>query len=101
MKKSVIMGVIIGVLVIGGIIALSIIYAKEDGIPAGMNKTLYCISDNDCVPDSCCHPRGCVAKANAPVCKGIMCTLECALDSLDCGHGSCKCLNNQCRAVLE
>jgi putative hemolysin len=59
----------------------------------------YCLSDSDCVKDSCCHPKGCVAKEKAPSCKEIMCTQVCEPGTLDCG-GSCKCENSKCRAIM-
>jgi putative hemolysin len=60
-----------------------------------------CGSDSDCVKDACCHASGCVSKKNAPACKDIMCTQECVPGTLDCGQGSCKCINNKCEAVTE
>lgn len=61
----------------------------------------YCDSDSDCVPEQCCHPTSCVNKAFAPDCSAVMCTMECAPGTLDCGQGSCVCQNHECKAVLE
>src|SRR3989338_2128695 len=61
----------------------------------------YCTSDSDCIPSSCCHPKSCVVKSSAPTCSRIFCTQECAPGSLDCGQGSCGCVNNKCLAVLN
>ena len=58
-----------------------------------------CVIDSDCVPDSCCHAKACTAKQNAPKCAGILCTMDCESGTIDCG-GSCKCENNQCKAVI-
>jgi len=66
----------------------------------GINEN-SCGSDSDCVKDACCHASGCVSKENAPACKDIMCTQECVPGTLDCGQGSCKCINNKCEAVTE
>lgn len=66
----------------------------------GVKPENFCISDADCVKDSCCHAKGCVAAQNAPDCKGILCTQECAQNTLDCGQGSCRCVNNLCKAVI-
>lgn len=60
-----------------------------------------CNVDSDCVPASCCHPTSCVAKENAPMCEGRLCTMECRPGTLDCGQGSCKCINNKCGSVLN
>lgn len=59
----------------------------------------YCNADSDCVPDTCCHAKGCVTSNMAPNCRGIMCTLNCEPETLDCG-GSCKCVDNRCSAEL-
>ena len=60
-----------------------------------------CNLDEDCVPDSCCHPSGCIAKSFAPVCTGIFCSQECVPGTLDCGQGSCKCIQGLCGAVMN
>jgi hypothetical protein len=65
------------------------------------DDTLTCETDSDCVPSSCCHPDSCVNKANQPDCQDIMCSLNCKVDSLDCGQGSCQCINNKCGAVFN
>ncbi len=64
-------------------------------------ESLVCSSDEDCVQDSCCHAKGCVLKSNAPSCKGVMCTMNCEPGTLDCGQGSCKCLNSKCEAIFN
>lgn len=58
-----------------------------------------CESDEDCVPASCCHSTGCVPKSKAPTCDGVMCTMECQPNTLDCG-GSCSCIDGECVANL-
>lgn len=58
-----------------------------------------CNTDSDCVPASCCHAKACVSASNAPVCKGMMCTMNCEPGTLDCG-GKCACVNNKCSAQL-
>lgn len=68
---------------------------------AASNETNYCKNDGDCVPDSCCHSRGCTAKANAPACKGVLCTMSCESGTLDCGQGICKCEKSRCEAVFK
>lgn len=54
-----------------------------------------CSADSDCVPAQCCHPTGAVNKANAPDCRGILCTAVCE-GPLDCGQGEIKCVSNRC-----
>ena len=59
-----------------------------------------CSTDSDCHPAACCHSSLCVPTAEAPKCKGIVCTTDCAPFSLDCG-GKCVCNEqHQCAAVL-
>ena len=64
-------------------------------------ETLNCEVNSDCVPASCCHPNSCINKDNAPSCFQIMCSQNCAPNSLDCGQGSCQCINNQCGAIFN
>ena len=59
-----------------------------------------CISDSDCIPASCCHPTSCTNKINIPKCENMICTQSCE-SILDCGAGSCKCVNNNCEAVAN
>lgn len=60
-----------------------------------------CVIDEDCVPATCCHPTECVPKLDAPDCSGIYCTMSCEPGTLDCGQGSCGCINNKCTAVMK
>jgi len=60
-----------------------------------------CSKDSECVPAACCHSDSCVPASEAPSCEGIMCTMECMPDTMDCGQGSCKCIDNKCKAVLK
>jgi len=65
----------------------------EDGIE--------CISDSDCVPAICCHASSCVPVKNAQDCSEMFCTMECVEDTLDCGQGSCLCVNGKCNAIFK
>jgi len=56
-----------------------------------------CIRDAECVPAECCHPSSCTAIAAKRVCD-LMCTASCE-GPLDCGAGSCGCLNGKCSVV--
>jgi len=60
-----------------------------------------CATDADCVPATCCHPKTCVAKAQAPSCAGTMCTLDCRIGTMDCGGGNCVCKDGACAAELK
>lgn len=56
-----------------------------------------CTRAADCMPAECCHPRGCTARAAKQVCN-LMCTASCE-GPLDCGAGSCGCVNATCRVI--
>jgi len=58
-----------------------------------------CSADGDCVPAQCCHPTDCVKKELKPDCTGILCTMECAPGTMDCGQGHCACVDNKCVVV--
>ncbi|MDC0717626.1 hypothetical protein [Nannocystis bainbridge] len=58
-----------------------------------------CKVDADCVPASCCHPASCVPAAQKPDCTDVMCTMQCAPNTMDCG-GHCACEAGSCKAVL-
>ncbi len=60
-----------------------------------------CTTDADCVPAQCCHPTSAVNKDFAPDCAGALCTLNCEPNTLDCGQGQIKCLENKCTAVIN
>jgi len=56
-----------------------------------------CMTDDDCVPAQCCHPTSCTNKANKGVCN-LQCTMSCE-GPIDCGAGSCGCVNGKCSVV--
>ncbi len=56
-----------------------------------------CTSDADCVPAQCCHPTSCVHQASITVCN-LFCTASCE-GPLDCGAGSCGCVNGRCSVI--
>jgi hypothetical protein len=60
-----------------------------------------CATDADCVAATCCHPKTCVAKAQAPSCEGMMCTLDCRAGTMDCGGGKCVCRDGACASELK
>jgi len=57
-----------------------------------------CTRYTDCVPAECCHPSSCVKESARPSCAGIYCTMVCS-GPLDCGAGSCGCVNGKCSVV--
>jgi putative hemolysin len=54
-----------------------------------------CSSDDDCVPEQCCHPTSCTNKDSKGVCN-MMCTQECQAGTMDCGQGRCACKKGKC-----
>jgi len=60
-----------------------------------------CSTDKDCVPDTCCHATGTINKENAPDCSGMLCTMNCEPNTLDCGQGEIKCINSGCQVVWK
>ncbi len=62
---------------------------------------LQCSVDSDCVPAQCCHATDAVNKLNAPDCSGIICTMSCEPESIDCGQGEAKCLSGKCGVVMS
>jgi len=67
-----------------------------------LEKTnVECESGDDCVPSSCCHSDSCVPKSKVPNCDEIFCTAVCEPGTLDCGQGSCRCINKKCEAVFN
>ncbi len=63
-------------------------------IPASAQN---CMTDDDCIPAQCCHPTSCTNVANKGVCN-LACTMSCQ-GPIDCGAGSCGCLNGKCTVV--
>jgi hypothetical protein len=61
------------------------------------NITKSCESDSDCTSLECCHPTSCINKAYKGVCNEL-CTQVCQ-GPLDCGAGSCGCVNNRCTVI--
>jgi len=65
------------------------------------DSTTVCVQDSDCLPASCCHATDAVNQQSAPDCSKIFCTEECVPQTMDCGQGEVKCVNNQCMAVIS
>ena len=56
-----------------------------------------CQNDSDCIGATCCHPDSCINKAYRGVCN-VFCTQVCQ-GPLDCGAGSCGCVNHKCAVI--
>jgi putative hemolysin len=65
--------------------------------PGDIFPKTTCQSDNDCVPEFCCHSSTCVSMKYKPNCTGIFCTQECMPGTMDCNQGHCVCVNNSCK----
>ena len=74
--------------------------STESCEPNRNEEKFACVTDNDCVPAQCCHPRYTVNKDYAPNCSGISCTQNCG-GPLDCLGGVPICINNTCRIKLS
>ena len=98
-RQLVVSSVILLVLVL--IVASIVLKGRNEPSNNQAKDENSCFSDNDCVKDSCCHANGCVAIGKAPKCSGVFCTQVCEPGTLDCGQGSCKCVNNKCEAALN
>lgn len=59
-----------------------------------------CSTDTDCVPAECCHARETVNKEYAPRCEGMLCTMNCEPETLDCGQGEIKCVDGECQVFI-
>lgn len=86
-------------LVIVAVLAVFILMEMSKNVPDQDN--FECNADTDCVPAQCCHSDSCVSIANKPDCKGMFCTEECQGGTMDCGCGSCACVNHKCQVTLN
>jgi len=82
-------------------LVFAIVFVSGCSVPTETDLESECSKDSDCVPASCCHSDSCVPAGEAPNCEGMMCSMECKPETLDCGQGSCKCIDNKCKAVLK
>jgi hypothetical protein len=64
------------------------------------NSSASCSQDSDCIPAECCHPTSCTTAPTKKPCN-LMCTEVCMPGTMDCGQGSCKCINSKCEAVYK
>ena len=87
--------IIIGVVLLIVFVSSCALVSNEERVPVEKQ----CMQDSDCVANQCCHAKDGVNKAYAPDCKSVMCSMSCEPDTLDCGQGSVKCVETQCRVV--
>ena len=90
-------------LVAGAVLAIIMILAiffisQTAKVPATNDS---CVSNADCAAAQCCHPTSAVNKGFAPDCTDIVCSMECAKNTIDCGQGDIKCTNKLCTVVLK
>ena len=64
-------------------------------------STKECDTNNDCVPNECCHASTCTSIDAAPDCDLIFCSQECVPNTLDCNQGSCQCVKGKCSIALQ
>jgi hypothetical protein len=76
---------------------LVLISCSNDNIP----EELKCETDADCIAAECCHPTSCINTDYKTNCKDTMCTMSCEPGTLDCGQGSCLCVDNKCTAQIN
>ena len=81
-------------MIVSILVLLSILFS---GCVQNIPLEKHCENNNDCVPAQCCHPISCIYKSQSPRCENIACTEECKLGTMDCGQGSCVCIDNQCQ----
>ncbi len=86
-------------ILIGLLIVVIYFGAKASKDNEKIDDGLSCKTNEDCVASSCCHPDSCVLKEQKPNCTGMMCSAVCS-GPLDCGAGSCGCVNNKCEIVV-
>ena len=72
---------------------------RSEGCLYTIKRNLECSIDSDCVPGECCHSTTCVPKEKAPNCENVLCTYECREGTIDCGYGSCACINGTCMVL--
>jgi len=83
------------------VVALAMSWVTFNKYESALKQTMgECAIDSDCVPVACCHADSCVPASKAPDCTDNLCTQVCKEGTMDCGAGSCKCINNACEAIM-
>ena len=72
--------------------------SDEGNDPASSGGDTTCAADGDCAPSECCHAKTCMISTSAPKdCGEMMCSAECVEGTMDCGKGSCVCVEGACQ----
>ena len=75
------------------------IILKDRAEIVGVVEGDICVRDSDCIPVSGCHPSECIIKDKyVEPSERLFCSAVCS-GPLDCGAGSCGCVNNKCVVV--
>lgn len=70
---------------------------KLEGNPKSTASIYFCQEDSVCVPAQCCHPNACIHQSQSSDCSGVMCSMECVPETMDCGAGRCVCDHGICQ----
>jgi hypothetical protein len=81
-----------------GLIFVIVMFRPVD--VSGIPKELICSTDVDCVPEQDCHANSCI-NLNFKEYSDAFCTANCEPGTMDCGQGSCVCVNNRCDVILN
>lgn len=93
-NKNILFAIIILLLILG----ITIFSINKNNSKNPIIKNDNCITDYDCVQNSCCHADSCINIKNKPNCSNTVCSMDCE-SILDCGQGKCVCFNNKCQVV--
>jgi len=99
MEKKELGAAIIILILLGGVAALYFRGSEKNG--GEEQGDARCSIDEDCVPANCCHAAACILASEKPDCPGVYCTAVCEPDTLDCGQGSCACVESKCKVILR
>jgi hypothetical protein len=81
--------------------AVGLVLAMMIFRPIPYDPALSCEVDADCVPEQACHPTSCISVEARGAIEPSFCTEECRPETMDCGQGSCQCINKQCGVVMN
>ncbi|HLD72741.1 MAG TPA: hypothetical protein VJA23_04085 [Candidatus Nanoarchaeia archaeon] len=82
-------------------IFLSLVLVSLFFLVSCINTQKSCNLDSDCVSTTCCHATDAINKEFGSNCAGQLCSQECVPETTDCGQGEIKCLENECKVVLD
>ncbi len=76
-------------------VAMFLVACSGSSVPAEK----VCVEDSECVAAECCHSSDSVNEDYAPDCQGVLCSAECAANTLDCGQAKSRCVEGACTVV--